>query len=210
MNVGVIGGGTMGSALAVRLARAGHEVHVGTRSATTPWPLAAIPRVTYQQALEGRDLTIIALPWPISVDVLRALAVPRGRVLVDVGNPETPDGRALAVGHDTSGAEVLAAAVPGARVVKAFSHYYAELLREDVAFDGGPASVLYCGDDADAKAGVHALITSCALDPVDAGPLAIARFLEPMAMLTVALVRAQGWGPTGVAWRLMRRREVAS
>jgi predicted dinucleotide-binding enzyme len=129
---------------------------------------------------------------------------------MDVSNPETPDGQGLCLGLTTSGAEELARAARGARVVKAFSHYYAELLHEDVAFDGGLPSVLYCRDDADAKDRVRHLIASCGLDPVDAGDLTVARYLEPLAMLTVALVRQQGWGPTGVAWRLMRRRNDAA
>lgn len=196
----------MGSALAVRLARAGHEVLVGSRTRARPWPYPDVPRSTYETALGYGNLGFLALPWPVGPAVLRGLSVPPRRILIDVSNPETPDGMGLTLGLTTSGAEEVARAAPGARVVKAFSHYYAELLHEEPTFDGGTPTVLYCGDDAGAKDHVRRLIESCGLDPVDAGDLAVARYLEPLAMLTVALVRRQGWGPTGVAWRLMRRR----
>jgi len=197
----------MGTALAGRFARAGHDVQVGSRSQDKLWPLSSVPRSTYDAALAHGELSFLALPWPIGLEVLREADVPPASIIVDVSNPETPDGRGLCLGLDTSGAEELARAAPAARVVKAFRHYYAELLRDDIAFDGGSPSVLYCGDDADAKAQVRRLIVSCNLDPVDAGDLSVARYLEPLAMLTVALVREQGWGPTGVAWRLMRKRD---
>jgi hypothetical protein len=207
MQIGIVGAGTMGTALAGRLCAAGHHVVVGTRSPDKAWSLAGVARVSLEVALQFGDLSILALPWPAGLELIRNAVVPADRILLDVSNPETADGRGLGLGWSTSGAEELARAAPAARVIKGFSHFYAELLEQEVTFDGGTPSVLYCGDDADAKAVVRSLIASCGLDPVDAGALAAARYLEPLAMLTVGLVREQGWGPTGVAWRLMRRRD---
>jgi len=127
------------------------------------------------------------------------------RVLVDVSNPETPDGRGLLLGHSKSGAEEIAAAAKDARVVKALNHIYAEVLAGDVSFDGGTPSAFYCGDDAEARGLVAQVIARCGLDPVDAGPLVNARYMEPLAMLTVQLVRVQNWGPTGIAFRMMKK-----
>jgi predicted dinucleotide-binding enzyme len=185
----------MGRALAERFSRDGHDVIAGSRSGD----------VSYADAVTASELIFLALPWPHGLPVVEGLDF-GGRVLVDVSNPESEDGRGLVLGHSTSGAEVIAAAAKNARVLKAFNYFYAELLTERPEFDGGLPSVPFCGNDADAKSAFSALLASCGFDPIDAGPLTVARWLEPFAMLTVQLVREQGWGPTGVAWRLMRQR----
>ena len=46
-------------------------------------------------------------------------------------------------------------------------------------------SLVYCGDDRSAKELVAELISDVGFDPVDAGPLQIARYIEPFAMLIV-------------------------
>lgn len=198
MNIGILGSGTMGSALARRLG-AHHEVVIGSRRGPA----------RYEDAARKSDMVFLAIPWPHGLEVIQELGnVLQGRILVDVSNPETEDGRQLVLGHTISGAETIARLIPNTHVIKAFSHFYAELLAGgNVRFDGGIPSVLFCGDDAPSKALLRELITRSGFDPVDAGPLHIARYLEPFAMLTVQLVREQGFGPTGMAWRVMRRTE---
>ena len=63
--------------------------------------------------------------------------------------------------------------------------------------------MLYCGDDAAAKAVARDLAAQLGFDPVDAGPLKQARSLEPLALLWVSL--AIGGMGTDIAFRLMRR-----
>jgi predicted dinucleotide-binding enzyme len=61
-----------------------------------------------------------------------------------------------------------------------------------------------CGDDAGAKATVSELVKALGFDVVDAGPLAQARLLEPLAMLWIWLAYQGRLGPS-IAFRLMRR-----
>ena len=68
----------------------------------------------------------------------------------------------------------------------------------------GPATMLYCGDDASAKEAARRLAADLGFDPVDAGPLQQARLLEAFAMLWISLAYAQGLGRE-IAFRLMRR-----
>lgn len=206
MKIGILGSGVIGSALAKRFARGGHQALIGSRETKQPSGGETIQRGSYDDAIAHAEIIFLAIGWPYGLSVVQSAGSFHNKILVDVSNPESPDGRSLVVGHTTSGAEEIARAAKDARVLKAFSHFYAELLLEDIPFDGGSPSVLYCGDDPDAKEMLRYLIAGCGFDPIDAGPLASARYLEPLAMLTVHLVREQGWGPTGIAWRLMRQR----
>jgi predicted dinucleotide-binding enzyme len=90
-------------------------------------------------------------------------------------------------------------------VVKAFNYLYAELLQDAGALARVSPSIFYCGDQEKARETVRALVLSCGLDPVDCGPLVNARYLEPLAMLMVQLVRTQGWAPADVGMMLSRR-----
>ncbi len=65
-------------------------------------------------------------------------------------------------------------------------------------------TLLYCGDHAPAKQTVHQLAAELGFDPVDAGPLTLARVLEPLALLWVTLAVRQGLG-AGIAFELLRR-----
>ena len=197
--IGVLGSGTMGTALAGCFTKSGHEVLVGARRIPGRESMPS-----YQDTVARSEVIFLALSWPHGLDCVRNIDSFENRILVDVSNPESEDGRSLVLGPDESGAELIAANARGARVVKAFSHFYAEIVTGNHEFDGGLPSVLYCGDDADAKVIVHRLIAGCRFDPIDAGDLRVARYLEPMAMLTVQLVRNMGWGPSGMAWRVMR------
>jgi predicted dinucleotide-binding enzyme len=64
--------------------------------------------------------------------------------------------------------------------------------------------MLYCGDDAEAKSAVSRLVQETGFDPVDAGPLTAARYLEPLAMLVIHLGYGMGMG-TGFGLGLIRR-----
>lgn len=200
LRIGVLGSGTMGTALGNCFTKAGYEVVIGSRQTAGHERL-----LSYQDAVKRSEVIFLAMSWPHGLECVRNIDSFDNRILVDVSNPESEDGRSLVLGHDESGAELIAASAKGARVVKAFSHFYAELLLGGYRFDGGVPTVLYCGNDSNAKVCVHQIVAECGFDPVDAGDLRVARYLEPMAMLTVQLVRNMGWGPSGVAWRLMRR-----
>jgi len=64
--------------------------------------------------------------------------------------------------------------------------------------------MIVCGDDEEAKRVVADLATSMGFEAIDAGPLRIARLLEPLAMLWIHLALVRGMG-TGIAFRLLRR-----
>jgi predicted dinucleotide-binding enzyme len=64
-------------------------------------------------------------------------------------------------------------------------------------------SLVYCGDDAKGKVMAAELIRDVGFDPVDAGPLRIARYSEPFALL-VAQLAYEGTGGPELAYRFER------
>jgi len=109
----------------------------------------------------------------------------------------------LAVGHTTSGGEEVAGWAAGARVVKAFNTIGAVHMAQPT-FRTERASMFLCGDDAAAKGTVSGLARELGFDPVDAGPLAQARLLEPLAMLWISMALVHGHGPN-IAFKLLRK-----
>jgi 8-hydroxy-5-deazaflavin:NADPH oxidoreductase len=69
-------------------------------------------------------------------------------------------------------------------------------------------SLIYCGDDTRSKALAATLIREIGFEPVDAGPLRIARFTEPFALLVAQLAYKGNGGPE-LAYRIERFRKAA-
>lgn len=199
--IGIIGAGNMGRAFATRLAAAGHNVSITATDPAHAEEAAAraganARAVRPEGIARDTDLLILAVPYAAAADALRGAGDVTGKTIVDITNPVTPDYSALALGFSTSAAEEIQKAVPAAKVVKAFNTVFAQVLGAAPA--GTPAQVLYAGEDPGAKAAVRDLIESLGFEAVDAGPLANARLLEPLAMLNIYLGYAGGRG-TGIA-----------
>jgi len=111
--------------------------------------------------------------------------------------------KGLLVGHTTSAAEQVATWAQGARVVKAFNTTGFGNMH-DPCYGSQAVTMFLCGDDADAKVVVIQLGEDLGFEMIDAGPLAIARLLEPLAMLWIHLAVFQEMGPD-VAFMLQRR-----
>jgi predicted dinucleotide-binding enzyme len=172
MKIAVIGKGNVGSALGGAWTRAGHEVRYSGRD-------------DVQQTADFGDVVAVALPWPATEGVLRKLDL-KGKVLMDCTNPIKPSFDGLELGTTTSGGEMVASWASGARVVKAFNSTGANNM-ENPVIEGRRLQMLYCGDDPGAKETVRKLVQDVGFEAVDAGPLANARLLEPLAMLWVWL-----------------------
>jgi predicted dinucleotide-binding enzyme len=69
-------------------------------------------------------------------------------------------------------------------------------------------SLVYCGDDRKAKVTAAALMRDLGFDPLDAGPLRIARYTEPFALLVAQLAYERKGGPR-VAYRFERFAKIA-
>src|SRR5262249_29771021 len=122
---------------------------------------------------------------------------------LDCTNPLAADLSGLTVGLTTSGGEQVASWARGARVVKVFNTTGFGNMANPT-YREGAVTMLYCGDDPEAKAAAHALARDLGFDPIDAGPLMQARLLEPFALLWISLALRQRLG-VDFAFRLIRR-----
>ncbi|MBN8951889.1 MULTISPECIES: NADPH-dependent F420 reductase [unclassified Rhizobium] len=205
MTIAVIGTGNMGAGLARMLAEAGSDVVIGHHDPAKAAALAAelganVEAGGVAAAVKLADIVILALPYGAVADVLKEAGDLKGKVLVDISNPVTPDFRGLVVGHSTSAAEEIQALAPGAKVVKAFNTIFAQLLPVE-ARKGKALQVFIASDDERAKDAVSRLAASAGFEPVDAGPLANARFIEPIGEMNIHFGFFLGKGPSvAPAW----------
>lgn len=198
MKVTVIGTGNMGSGFVKQLTRVGHQVVVTGRDLAKAQALAAAQGAEARpaaQALGDADVVVLAVGYGDAPEALRALGNLQGRVVIDITNPLTADYMGLTLGHSTSAGEEIAKAVPGAHVVKAFNTVFAQVLADGPAFaNGATVPVFYAGDHDPAKQTVRALIESIGFEPVDAGGLKNARYLEPVGGLNIYFGYGAGLG----------------
>ena len=210
MNIGIIGSGNMGCGLGDLWLNKGHRVMYSySRDRQKLDVLAKSHQYassgTPSEAVKSSDVILFSVKWDKVEDAIKAAGPMDGKIVIDCTNPLKADLSGLVIGYTTSAAEEIARMVPGARVVKAFNTMFAEVYHSDSRRSGSRMlSMLYCGDDAEAKTAVSRLIGDVGLLPVDAGDLKCARYLEPMAMLMVHLGYVQNMG-TGIALDLVRR-----
>jgi 8-hydroxy-5-deazaflavin:NADPH oxidoreductase len=209
MNIGIIGTGNMGGGLGKLLASKGHKVMFGSRDPQKAKALADVagPNASggsIAEAARFGSVVVLAVHWGAVPESLKAAGSLAGKTVLDLTNPLTADYSALAVGYTTSGAEEIAKLAPGARVVKALNTVFAQVIGGGPEFGPQNATALYAGDDPSAKEMVRKLIGDAGFDPVDAGPLKSARYLEPMGMLNIFLGYGLGMG-TSQVFKLMRR-----
>jgi len=173
--IGIIGSGNVGSALKKGFGAAGYEVKNVGRD----------PKDVRTTATWG-DIVILAIPYGAIDDALRVMGdAVQGKVLLDVTNALTPE-FGLALGCTTSGAEELQKKAPKAKVVKAFNTVFAQNMSTGKVKDE-KLSLFVAGDDAAAKELVLSAGKTIGYDPVDAGPLQNARWMETLGYFNIQL-----------------------
>jgi len=211
MRVGILGSGLMGGKLGTIFARAGHEVVFSyARSEQKLKKLAREAKGkarpgTPREAAQEADVVLLAVHWSRIDDVLHQTGDLSGKVIVTCSLPMNEDSTELVVAHTSSGAEDLAKKVPKARVVSAFGTVPSEVLYDvfERRRNATKPSLVYCGDDPKSKKIAAALIRDVGFDPVDAGPLRIARYTEPFTLL-IAQLAYEGDGGPELAYRFER------
>jgi len=198
MKIAIIGIGNVGSALGGSLARAGHDVTFAARDAAKTRDVAAKLGATAAaspaDAAANAEVIILAVPFGAAELVASEIApAATDKIVIDTTNPLKPDYSGLVTEGGPSGAERIAARLPGSNVLKAFNTLFASVQANPGAH-GQTVDGLIAGDDEPAKATVAQLVRSIGLRPVDAGSLSAARELEALAWLNIALQLRTGGG----------------
>ena len=170
MRVGVIGGGRVGRALAASWSEKGHDVVVSTRE-------------TVAETAAAGDVLVVALPATEVAGALAQIASVEGKVAIDATNN---------LSGGPAGLEI-AALMPSARYVKAFNTVFSTFMH--AASLTTPPTLVYCGDDSDAKEIAAELIADLGFDPVDAGGAEVTPLVEAFAQLVIGIAYRQGRGP---------------
>jgi predicted dinucleotide-binding enzyme len=210
MNIGIIGAGNVGGALGRQWVAAGHKVKFGARNPSKPEVGQLLQACgngasagPVREAAQFGEVVALTTPFPATQATIEEAGDLTGRIVIDCTNPLKPDLSGLTIGYDSSAGEQVARWAKGARVVKCFNTTGANNMDNSSYPDGQPV-MFCCGDDAAAKQIVTELGEEVGFEMIDAGPLEIARLLEPAAMLWIHLAYKGGLG-RDFAFRLMRR-----
>ena len=171
MDVGIIGAGRLGQAMARTALRARRQLVMA--NSRGPGSLASLVSTLGEGASAGTvdaaasaDIVVIAVPWPRVGEAVEGLRWD-GRIVIDATNDFDPSDL-----NGSTSSEVLADLVPGARVVKAANTLGAAVLASDPHEAGGRRVIFLSGDDAEAKSEVSALFEDAGFVAIDLGGLA--------------------------------------
>jgi 8-hydroxy-5-deazaflavin:NADPH oxidoreductase len=189
--IAVIGGtGKLGSALAWRLARAGHAVIIGSRTfesaATKADELGhGLTGMKNADAAKAADIVFVTVPFAAQASTLEDIkAHVAGKIVVDTTVPLIPP-KVMRVQLPPEGsAAVKAAAIlgEGVRMVAGFHNVAAHKLAQDVDVD---CDILVFGDEKAARATIVALADEIGLRGVHGGALVNAAAAEAMTSLLI-------------------------
>lgn len=205
MNLAIIGTGHVGKALGRGWAARGHAVTFGSRRPDDA-DVQALARAAGggvaapEEAARAAEVVVLATPWNAAEAAVRGLGDLAQKVLVDATNPLGPG---LTLLGPPSGGEQVAGWATNARVVKGFNTTGWENMA-DARYPGGRLAMFLAGDDGGAKATVSRLAEDLGLEPIDAGPLARAAWLEAMAGLWITQALQRGAG-RDFGFALLRR-----
>jgi NADPH-dependent F420 reductase len=213
MRIGIVGGtGKEGSGLAVRWARAGHTVTIGSRDGERGKDAArklseggvSIAGGSNLDACDA-DVVVLTVPYAAHADTLSAVkSAVAGKVVVDITVPlkppavrrvHLPAGRAAAL-------EAQALLGPEARVVASLHHVSSVHLA-----DPGhtiDCDVLVCSDNDEARAIVIGLVADLGLRGLDAGPLENAIALEALTPVLLHLNKVYKSPGSGIRFTGLR------
>lgn len=200
MNVGIIGSGNIGRAVATRLIASGRHTVLISNS-RGPESLAGLEQELGQAASAGTvedaaregDVVVVATPLA-AVETLPAQLL-AGKVVVDANNyyPRR-DGQIPEIDAGLGSSEWLAQHLPGARVIKALNTMWSENILHQAVPPGAEERVAMpvAGDDDEAKSAVSGLIDDMGFDPIDGGTLRDGRRQEPGTPVYNVLLDADG------------------
>ena len=193
MKIGVIGSGVVGQVLAAGFLKHGHAVMLGTRepSKLAAWSKAnpGVKLASVPEAAGFAEVVVLAVKGTAAEDAVRLAGTSNlaGKIVVDATNPIAEVAPTNGVLHffttlEASLMERLQRLCPDARFVKAFSSV-GNALMVNPDFGGVKPTMFICGNDAEAKREVTAILERFGWEAEDCGGAEGARAIEPLCML---------------------------
>jgi predicted dinucleotide-binding enzyme len=205
MKIAVFGTGSAGATIGNKLVQLGHQVMMGSRSAThekgLAWAKAAGDRAslgTFLEAARFGELAFNVTSGNGSIPALESAAPGlEGKLVIDVSNPlDFSKGfpPSLFTGNTDSLGEQAQRVLPASKVVKALNTVTAAVMVDAKRVAGGEHDALICGNDSAAKAQVTTILKDWFgwLHVVDLGDISKARGIESYLALWVRLYGALG------------------
>jgi 8-hydroxy-5-deazaflavin:NADPH oxidoreductase len=187
MNIGIIGAGNIGSALAIHFRRLQHRTLIA--NSRGPETLAQVAKetgatpVTLLQAADGVDLLILAIPEKGVPALPRNLLdrLPATATIVNTGNYYPLRDGVIAAIEDGTTESVWVSSMLGRPVIKAFNNITADSLLHKGRRRGASERIALpvSGEDVASKQTVIALLDEMGFDAIDAGPLSESWRYEP-------------------------------
>jgi hypothetical protein len=209
--IAIIGTGDLAKSFGRRFARLGYPVVYGSRNPESATAKSAIDNtghdaiaMTQKDAAQKGHVVFLPINWPAMQTAAQSLGNLDGKIVVDPSVPwrQGKDGYPE-VGVVPSGAELIQQWNPGAKVVKAFGTMGSMIIDNPMTVDG-PVTIPIASDFNDAKERVARFIVELGLDPVDLGPLRMARSVESLAMIyMIPLIRRDS-----TEWEFVFRRNA--
>lgn len=180
MNIGIIGAGHIGTALAKHFTQLGHSVHIA--NSRGPESLADVAQqtgataVTVPEAPAGAEILVITIPLKAVPDLPKDLLkdLPANAIVVDTCNyyPAHRDGQIAEIDNGTPESVWVAQHIHHP-VIKLFNNIIAPSLANDGKPKGAPGRIALpvAGDDPSAKTRLIALLDQIGFDGLDAGSL---------------------------------------
>ena len=206
VRIGILGTGVVGQTIGGKLTELGHDVKLGSRTATNEkaakWVAQYGSRAsqgTFADAASFGEVVFNCTSGMVSLEALHSAGAANlaGKVLVDVSNPlDFSHGMppTLSVCNTDSLGEQLQRAFPRLRVVKTLNTTNVRVMIEPQAVAGGDHTMFVCGNDAAAKADATRWLGEWFgwRDVVDLGDITTARGTEMLLPIWVRLMSALG------------------
>ncbi|HEY2901761.1 MAG TPA: NAD(P)-binding domain-containing protein [Polyangia bacterium] len=200
MKIGIFGSGMVGNALGTKFVQLGHEVKMGSRSASNEKAAAWVKNAgakasqgTFADAAAFGEIVLNCTAGAVSLPALEAAGAKNlsGKILIDVSNPlDFSKGMppSLSVCNTDSVGEQLQRAFPDVKVVKALNTVNSALMINPAALSG-EHDLFICGNDAGAKKRVTEILREWFgwKSVLDVGDISAARATEAIILLWVRL-----------------------
>lgn len=203
MKIGILGTGIVGKTIGTKMVQLGHEVKMGSRTATNEKATEFVningglaSQGTFQDAAAFGEVIFNCTPGAVSLDVIKMAGEKnlKEKVLLDISNPldfsqGMPPILIPSLSNTTSLGEEIQKAFPEIKVVKTLNTMNCNIM-VNAALVLGDHDVFISGNDADAKNKAKEILSSFGWrSPIDLGDITTARGTEQMLPLWLRL-----WG----------------